>query len=104
MEADAKKTGQRVAFLKGEERKVKARTKNASKKDADVAVAMERKRNAESFSKARWNLRTAEELLRKALKQLGEVVPKTELCPPPTVHSVTVNLPPNPGRHEEGTG
>ena len=44
VDADRQKTAQRLAYLKGEERKVKARLKNALRKDADAAVAEERAR------------------------------------------------------------
>ena len=44
-ELEMRETAKRVEALKAEERKVKARTKAASKKDADAAVAAERARS-----------------------------------------------------------
>ncbi len=74
MEADGKRTAQRVAFLKGEERKVKARVKNANRKDADAAVKAERDKNKASYRRARWRLSQAADNIRAAAKHLGDDV------------------------------
>lgn len=42
--------------LRAEEKRIKARTRNASRKDAEKAVADERKRVAKNFDRAHWAL------------------------------------------------
>lgn len=62
----------KVAFLKGEERKVKARVKNAKRKDADAAVEAERQRLLERFDRARYAVNQTKVLLEKAMRLLAD--------------------------------
>lgn len=76
---ERKKEAQRVAFLKGEERRVKDRLKNANRKDADAAVAEERKkwrgRLARAAARTSDALRASEAAataLKEAMQEAGD--------------------------------
>lgn len=60
------------AALEDEERKAKARTRNASRKDAEHAVAEEKRRQAERDRSAAYKLREIIKLARVVAKHLGD--------------------------------
>jgi hypothetical protein len=76
-------------------RRVKALTRSHSKKDAEVAVAAERKRQTESHQRAMWRLGQIQELAATVMRHLGDPDPR-ERVPPVSVHSVEVPMPVEP--------
>ena len=61
--------------LRDEERRTKSRTKNASRKDADAAVAAERKLWTDRLFRAERNLEEAGRLVEKARRIVGAESP-----------------------------
>lgn len=70
-EAALKKLREQTRALEAEERRVKARTRNAKKKDAEIAVAAALKKAAENHERTIMCLLGAQAELVSALKRLG---------------------------------
>lgn len=70
-EREERETAKRIKELRKEEARVKARTRSASRKDADAAVAAERKRVSEAARRTAWNARQIKELAEKIIRAAG---------------------------------
>jgi hypothetical protein len=70
-ESEIEKKRAQLQILCGEEKRVKARTRNAKKKDADSAVTKALAKYAEDRARTVWSLIEARSAIRAALTRLG---------------------------------
>jgi hypothetical protein len=65
-----------LSEMKDEETKIRARTRNASRKDAELAVAEERKRSKDRRDRSVWNAREMKILADKIINALSDERPR----------------------------
>lgn len=81
-ETEEHKTRKKISELEAEEKKLKARIRNAKRKDADLAVEAERKRHSEQHYRTHANARSIVELAERIMRAHdGEPQPAGSLIP-----------------------